>query len=373
MPHLISLRTRHPVCCILPPYILEHLERTGSQKQRDFARVTLDEDTVLRGVRRLTARRLKRLTTVLGLRAGIRAHGRRRLRAGGAAGHLERIIYTASNKGRLPGREVRAEGSPPSNDPAVDEAYDGLGKTYEFYHEVFERDSLDDAGMPLDASVHFQRGYANAMWNGLQMVFGDGDGDLFNRFTVAVDVIGHELTHGVIQNETDLVYRGQPGALNEHLADVFGSLVKQYPNQAASSADWLIGKGLFTKKVQGDAVRSLKAPGTAYDDPALGGKDPQPAHMRDYVRGPQDSFGVHINSGIPNHAFYLLATQLGGFAWEKAGLIWYEAMTSPNLRRRTNFRQFSRLTRQIAGDLFGVNSPEQNAVRSAWDGVGIVV
>src|SRR4029079_944922 len=131
------------------------------------------------------------------------------------------------------------------------------------------------------------------------------------------------LTHGVTQDEAQLVYSNQSGALNESLSDVFGSLIKQFSlNQTADQADWLIGAGLLTKQVNGVALRSMKAPGTAYNDPVLG-KDPQPAHMKDYVNTISDNGGVHINSGIPNHAFYLIATQIGGNAWEKAGQIWY--------------------------------------------------
>src|SRR5690242_1922321 len=164
------------------------------------------------------------------------------------------------------------------------------------------------------------------------MVFGDGDGDLFNRFTIALDVIAHELTHGVTGDEAHLVYLGQAGALNESISDVFGSLVKQYVSgEKAADADWLIGRGLFTAKVRGIALRSMKAPGTAFDDPLLG-KDEQPAHMRDFVHTSADHGGVHINSGIPNHAFYLLAVALGGYAWEKAGRIWYETVRDRRLK-----------------------------------------
>ncbi len=204
---------------------------------------------------------------------------------------------------------MRKEGAAASGDAAVDEAYDGLGATFDFYLEACQRNSIDDAGLPLDATVHFGKNYDNAFWNGSQMVFGDGDGKLFNRFTVALDVIGHELTHGVTEHEAALVYQGQPGALNESMSDVFGSLVKQYAlKQDAAAADWLIGAGLLAKGVKGVALRSMKAPGTAYDDRVLG-KDPQPAHMKDFVRTTDDNGGVHINSGIPNHAFYLAATR----------------------------------------------------------------
>jgi Zn-dependent metalloprotease len=298
-------------------------------------------------------------------------------RAGGktTTGGVQRSVYTANNSGRLPGELLRAEGGKATGDKAIDEAYDGLGKTYDLYSQVYERDSLDGLGLPLDASVHYKKDYDNAFWNGNQMIFGAGDGDLFNRFTISVDVIGHELTHGVTQYESNLRYIAQPGALNESLSDVFGSLVKQYPNETADKADWLIGEGLFTNKVKPTgtaALRSMKDPGSAYDDPVLG-KDPQPGHMSDYVRGPADNFGVHTNSGIPNHAFYLAATKIGGFAWEKAGLIWYQAMTSPSLRSRARFLHFAALTVEIAGDLYGANSAEENAVWEAWSEVGLNV
>jgi len=203
------------------------------------------------------------------------------------------------------------------------------------------------------------------------MVFGDGDGDLFNRFTISVDVIGHELTHGVTEDEAHLFYFYQAGALNESISDVFGSLVKQFGlKQTADQADWLIGAGLFTPNVSGVALRSMKAPGTAYDDRRLG-KDPQPADMRHFVRTLSDNGGVHTNSGIPNHAFYLVATKIGGFAWEKAGRIWYETLRDSHLRPAAGFVQFARLTVATAGRLYGQGSVEQKAVRDGWNEVGV--
>lgn len=204
-------------------------------------------------------------------------------------------------------------------------------------------------------------------------MFGDGDGDLFNRFTIALDVIGHELTHGVTENEAKLAYLYQPGALNESISDVFGSLVKQYAlGQTADQADWLIGKGLLTANVQGQALRSMAAPGTAYDDPRLG-KDPQPAHMRDFVETTGDNGGVHINSGIPNHAFYLVATKIGGKAWEKSGRIWYETLRDPRLRPNASFQAFARLTVANATRLYGHSSDEPKKVQEAWNEVGVSV
>ena len=140
-------------------------------------------------------------------------------------------------------------------------------------------------------------------------------------------MIGHELAHGVTQYSAGLVYRNQAGALNESMSDVFGALVEQYVRQqSAAEASWLIGEGLFTDQVQGTALRSMKAPGTAYDDDVLG-KDPQPDSMDGYVHTSADNGGVHINSGIPNRAFCLVATTLGGNAWDAPGRIWYETLT----------------------------------------------
>src|SRR5262249_6826367 len=148
----------------------------------------------------------------------------------------------------------------------------------------------------------------------------------FNRFTISVDIMGHELTHGVTAYTAGLIYQGQSGALNESISDVFGSMVKQFAlSQTVATADWLIGAGIFTPKVNGVALRSMKEPGTAYNDPVLG-KDPQPADMAHYVNTSSDNGGVHINSGIPNRAFYLTAVALGGNSWDRAGRIWYATL-----------------------------------------------
>jgi Zn-dependent metalloprotease len=295
-----------------------------------------------------------------------------------ATQNKERHVYDAKQGSNLPGTLVRKEGDPPVEDVTVNEAYDGAGATYDMYSEVYDRNSIDNNGMRLDSTVHYQKGYDNAFWDGQQMVYGDGDEDLpanerlFNRFTASLDVIGHELTHGVTQFEANLVYANQPGALNESMSDVFGSLVKQrVRGQIATDADWIIGEGLFTLNVNGVGIRSMKAPGTAYNDPVLG-KDPQPAHMKDYVNTFEDNGGVHINSGIPNHAFYIASVEIGGFAWEKAGQIWYKTLTD-KLGTNSKFQDAANLTYQTAGEIFGANSLEQMAVQKGWSEVGITV
>jgi Zn-dependent metalloprotease len=345
---------RNSLHCILPPHILHALlHQEEDRRLRDAALRTM-----------IISIRMQERRSILG-----------RMAVGTPAGQKRRTIYNGHGGSDLPGTLVRGEGDPNASDTAVNDAYDGLGATYDLYYDIFKRNSIDDRGMRLDATVHFERDYDNAFWNGEQMVFGDGDGVIFLNFTKAIDVIGHELTHGVTQYTANLSYHNQPGALNESISDVFGSLVKQYHNnEDVESADWLIGKGIMGPGINGTALRSMKEPGSAYDDPKLGGKDPQPAKMDGYVRLPDnfegDSGGVHINSGIPNHAFYLLAKQLGGYAWERPGHIWYSALKQ--LWPSAQFSDCANVTFEVAGTLFGAGSVEQQAVREAWTEVGII-
>lgn len=345
--------------CFIPPHILKNIATKGTESQKVLAIETLKISAQMRGRRQALADFSAATFRV-------------------AAGGKDRIVYDAKNGSSLPGTIVRREGEPASADVAVNEAYDGSGVTYDLYNDVYKRNSIDANGMRLDSTVHYRTGYDNAFWDGEQMVYGDGDEDLpvderlFNRFTIALDVIGHELTHGVTQFEAKLNYFQQPGALNESMSDVFGSLVKQYQlAQTSAEADWIIGAGLLTANVNGVGIRSMKAPGTAYDDPVLG-KDPQPAHMKDYVNTISDNGGVHINSGIPNHAFYTTALELGGHAWEKAGQIWFVTLKD-KLTASSNFQDCANLTYQVAGELYGAGGLEQQAVQKGWAQVGLTV
>jgi hypothetical protein len=348
-------------CQIVPPYVLRALAASDDPEVAAWAARSLLHDAELRARRR-------------GL-PGLAPTPSTPTPPGPAPGGPNaphRVVSDARGTEDLPGTLVRDEGDPATGDPAADEAYDGLGHTWQLFSAAFGRNSLDGRGMPMLATVHFGHAYDNAFWDGTQMVFGDGDGRYFQRFTLSLDVIGHELTHGVTELTAGLTYRGQSGALNESVSDVFGSLVRQHAlGHSAAEADWLIGADLFTDAVQGDALRSLKAPGTAYDDPAIG-KDPQPAHMRDYVQTTDDNGGVHINSGIPNHAFYLAATALGGSAWEAAGRIWYAALTGPGISADCDFATFAGLTVAAAEAEFGGGSREVTAVESAWGAVGVL-
>jgi hypothetical protein len=347
-------------CTIVPPYLLEAMA-DGDGDVAQIARRTLQVDATHRQHR-------SGRPTATPEPGGAEAP---KPQADDGSGP-QRVISDAGGTETLPGTKVRGEGDPATGDEAADEAYDGLGATWQLYATAYGRDSLDDKGLPLLATVHYGQNYDNAFWDGTQMVFGDGDGQVFNRFTLAVDVIGHELTHGVTELTAGLTYQGQPGALNESVSDVFGSLVRQQVlGQSADQADWLIGAGLFTPQVKGVALRSMKAPGTAYDDPQLG-KDPQPATMAGYVETTDDNGGVHINSGIPNHAFYLAATAIGGNAWEKAGQVWYDTLTGSGIAADCDFATFAGLTVAAAEARYAAGSPEATAVRDAWVQVGVL-
>jgi hypothetical protein len=289
-----------------------------------------------------------------------------------AAPALQRVVYDANggrNLTRL--RVARQEGGAPIGDPSVDETYETMGTTHAFFWEAYSRDFQSYSGRPIKAAVHYGQQYDNIFWDGSQIVVGDGDGQLFNRFSIAPDVVAHELCHALVEKEAGLQFANQAGALNESICDVFGVLVKQYTlHQQVDQADWLLGKGLFLENIKAQALRSLAAPGTAYDDPVLG-KDRQVSHMDHYVHTIEDNGGVHINAGIPAHAFYRVAMALGGFAWDRAGRIWYEALGDKRLRPASGFSVFAGTTVTTAQRLYGEQSPEAEAVWEGWKEVGV--
>ncbi|MCX5127084.1 M4 family metallopeptidase [Streptomyces sp. NBC_00347] len=340
--------------CIIPPYLLRRLLESEQSEVRQAALDTMLTTARLRGQREV--------------RASF---------AGAAApGNGRRTVFDCEENSFLQAAVLaRSEDGPESVDESTNRAFDGLGLTRDFFKEVFQRDSIDGRGMRLDGFVHFGVKFNNAFWDGRQMVFGDGDGKVLGDLTGSLDVIAHELTHGVTEHTSGFEYHNQSGALNESVSDVFGSLVKQWSlKQAAEEADWLIGADVWTPGIDADALRSMKAPGHAYNNP-LFGKDPQPDRMSKFIHLPDtdegDNGGVHLNSGIPNKAFYLAAVGIGGFAWETAGPIWFEALRVSGAEAQ--FHEFAHTTFQKAGELFGVGSAEQSAVLEAWQEVEVSI
>jgi hypothetical protein len=328
-------------CSFVPPYLLERIAASSSDAA-EHCRLTLARDQELR------AGRATAPTT-----AGPTA-------AGGPAW----AVHDAHHGSTLPGTLARSAGGAASGDAAVDQAGDGTTDVLAMYAEVFSRSSYDDRGAQVVVSVHYEQNYDNAFWDGTQLVFGDGDGKVFGSFTEPVDVLGHEFTHAVTQFSADLTYQGQSGALNESVSDCFGMCLKQrLLGQTADQADWLVGEGIFLPGVNARALRDMAHPGTAYDDPTLG-KDPQVGDMADFVDTTDDNGGVHTNSGIPNRAFHLAATAIGGDTWEGAGQIWYAALTGGQVTADTVFAGFAAATVAAAGD-------HADAVRQAWATVGV--
>jgi Zn-dependent metalloprotease len=347
---------------IIPPYILLEAAQRGPSPMRQAAIETLAQSEALRA----------RRTTIAELIA-LAPDGAESVAALMPPAGPRTAVYDSdhgSERG-LPGRLARGDDRPPVGDAAVNQAYDGAERTHAFVAEVFGRDSIDSRGMEIRSSVHFGVDFENAFWNGSQMVYGDG-GRIFRSgaLTGCLDVIGHELAHGITQYSAGLEYRYESGALNESFSDVVGSLVKQWSlGQRAEDADWLIGAGIWGPSVKGVALRSMVKPGSAY----VG--DRQPDSMADYVRLPDDGSpgndhgGVHINSGIPNRAFVLCALGFGSNAWERAGRIWYRAWTTA-LRPKASFKDAARAT-VSAGQAEGGRAAAA-VVREAWRTVGVL-
>ncbi|MFT5089551.1 MAG: bacillolysin [Candidatus Latescibacterota bacterium] len=291
---------------------------------------------------------------------------------------LDRKTYTASNGTSLPGTLTRSEGAGAVGDTPLDNAHDFAGTVYNYYFTSHARDSYDNAGATITSTVNYDSNYNNAFWNGTQMVYGDGDGTTFAPLSQSLDVVAHELTHAVTNFESNLIYQNESGALNESISDIFGALI--------DATNWQIGEDIYTPGTPGDALRYL-------DTPAIAGQ--QPDHMDQFVTPNasgsaldqacasaqnQDNGCVHINSGIPNKAAYLMAAggvhggitvaALAG-ARTDMGKIWYLAQTT-YLTSSSDFLAAKQATEDAATALFGAGA-KVTTVTNAWKAVGVGV
>lgn len=307
---------RHPcVCTYVPPFVLERLARRATDEQREGIRASIYQSKASRDGRALQLVGLGGTPSVSARSAFVEGLG--------ATGSATRTVYDCQNQWSFQVSLARDEGGPSTGNSDVDEVYEFAGVVRDFFQKELNRSSIDNLGMNLILNVHYGTSYMNAFWDGTQMTFGDGDGSIFTSFARSLDVTAHELAHGITQHTAGLDYYSQPGALNEHFSDVFGSVITQYQlGQNAGEADWLIGNEIMGPTLFGEALRSMNAPGSAYDNPMIG-SDPQPSHMSDYYGGPADNQGVHINSGIPNRSFALVALDIGTL---DATRIWYQAL-----------------------------------------------
>ena len=356
--HHRTPRVLHPCrCTFVPPHVTDHLARREAMESTTpgSAQQTAYASAQLRATRDM--RRAEETALVQGLTPP-------------APGEADRVIYDDQNTWNFDVALVRGEGDPPVAAQNVNQAYDHAGATREFLDSVLNRNGADNAGMTINCNVNFGLDFNNAFWDGVRLTMGTGDGMVFTDFCASPDVVGHELGHGVVQFTSNLDYFSQSGALNESYADVIGTLVEQrLREQDFDSANWLIGDEIMAPALYGEALRSMAHPGTAYDNPVLG-KDPQPAHMSDYYSGPDDNQGVHINSGIPNRAFYLTASELGTDA---ATRVWYSGLQV--LWPTANFADAAAVLAAQARILARDGAAPREAaqiVRSAWRDVGVI-
>ncbi len=297
-------------CHFIPPDVLDNLARSGV----DPARLSISQSTAERAERSAA---VVAMPTLMGI---------------APPGEGPRKVYDSQNTWAKRVNLVRSEGDPATGDDSVDNGYEFAGNVGDYLKEVLNRNSYDGVGSDIIVNVHYGVNYMNAFWDGDELTLGEGDGVIFTDFAKSRDVVCHELGHGVVQTTANLNYFSQSGALNEHFADVIGTVVTQHVlGQSADEADWLIGDEIMGPDLFGEALRSMRAPGTAYNN-SLMGKDPQPDHMDDYYAGPADNQGVHINSGIPNKAFYLASREIGT---EMAMKVWYHGLQ--NLWPTANF------------------------------------
>ncbi|KAF9766233.1 hypothetical protein IL306_001386 [Fusarium sp. DS 682] len=374
------------MCHFVPEYVLQRI--AGSEavpdEARQAARDTLSTDGNFRGQREraptggravnipaasIPAAQAPIITALVGPAARDEPSGSATVDLA-----MRRAIYDGRHNSRLPGTLARSEGTRRIFDRQVNNAFDGVGITVKFFYTVFGRNAIDNNGGTPVVTVHHNPnpgtlGYNNAFWNGDQFVFGDGDGITFDYFADSLDVVAHELTHAITQYIAGIPYNGQAGGLNESISDIFAALIEQWHfTQTAADADWLTGQNLFPIAFKGAALRNIANPGTAYNDPILG-RDPQIDHFSRY----NDSLDVHITSGIANRAFYLIAIGFGGYAWLKAGRIWYETLRDPRIRefgQHITFRNWATVTVDQANQLFDASA--STIVRNAWVSVGVL-
>jgi Zn-dependent metalloprotease len=351
-----AMRIHKCNCHYIPPHVLNRLASTGQEDLRAKIRTTALE---------AKTRRSKRAAMEISMSTFVGAA------AAAAPKTADRRVFDCEHQWVLQVTEVRQEGDPATGDDDVDTVYEYLGDVRDYFQNDLNRNSYDNLGSEIIGNVNVGVDYMNAFWDGTQLAFGDGDGSIFSSFARSLDVIAHEFAHGVVQYTANLDYYSQSGALNESYSDVFGAVVTQrLLGQDAGTADWLCGNEIMGPTLFGEALRSLRSPGTAYDNTLMGG-DPQPAHMNDYYAGPGDSQGVHINSGIINRAFFLVAYSIGT---PKAARLWYHGLQ--NLWPTADFNDAADVlvdSARILVKIGDVPSGTTQTVRAAFKEVGLPV
>ncbi|HET7655811.1 MAG TPA: M4 family metallopeptidase, partial [Luteimonas sp.] len=258
------------------------------------------------------------------------------------------------------------------------DAHYGVAETFDYFKNVHGRNGIANDGKGALSRVHYGRRYANAFWSDgcFCMTFGDGSGGILPL--VAIDIAGHEMSHGVTSRSADLIYSGESGGLNEATSDIFGTMVEYYSNNGNDTPDYLIGEEIFANNDGSEAIRYMFKP-------SLDGASP------DCYSSSVGNLDVHYSSGIGNHAFYLMAegatvpagfnlsasqlvcngnTAAGGIGRDAASKVWYRALTV-YMTSGTDYADARAATLQAAADLYGSGSSQYNGVASAWSAVGV--
>ncbi len=340
---------RNPKHCFLPPYMLDKLKKSKDKDTADAATRSIEISKKIRLDRKYFSSRKPKVLEMFLEKAEDPAILRPNIE-----------VYDCNHTMDMPGIFMNKD----FGDADHINVKRNLEIAWKYYFDLFGRNSFNGKGAKVITSIHYAMQYNNAHWDGRQLVFGEGDGKIFKSFTLDIDLVAHEFSHGVSPVQVALDYAGESGALDESFSDVMGSLVKQrYMNSDVNNSSWLMGENVLMDPKY--AIRSLKEPGAAYTNHPIFGDDPQPKEFEPGIRV-QD---VHKFSGIPNHAFYVAAFNIGGNAWERAGQIWYGAyMELTNFK--TNFGMFREATIKKATDLFP-GGPEIQAVKDGWDAVKV--
>jgi Zn-dependent metalloprotease len=333
---------------IIPPVILENLEKNAKSVEAQLA-----------------ARRTIRMTE--------------EARAKRAAGEIietnkgeDRLITDAGNTENLPGKVVRKEDDPETDDIAVTNLYEDTGDIYAFLRQVAALNSYDGRGAKMRVAAHVGLGMDNSYWNGT--LHASGDGHFFRPFHKSPSISRHEWTHAVDGSHTNLVYDGPPGALAEgFLADLWACIMGLWKAQAyATETSFRVAPELFGPGtgINGWALRDAISLEKCYNDPVIG-EDMLRHHIREYYTGREDYHGVHINSGIPFRAGALAILEHGGYAWESIFPTLREVVINKRIGSRATFDDAAIAQRKAAVDLFGVGDPVVKAVVKGWRDVGI--
>ncbi len=339
-------------CCIVPNDVLVRLagDKDLTSELRKGAADSASISDALRRVRHESG----------ALTAASRAVGAHLLQL---AATPKVTVYDCRGTQTLPGAAVSSPGK--SADATAKRGFTETTSVAKFYKKVFGRNSIDDAGMTMMSSIHFGTRYNNAMWNGSQMIYGDGDGKLFVDFTKGNDVIGHELTHGVTQHTLQLGYSADAGGLNESLSDCFGSMFRQWEAaQTVDKADWLIGADIMGPTAKAKGYTCLRNMADPADRKALA---PQPTQYSQLTPG----MDPHYTSGPPNLAFCTACKTLGGKSWERIGQVWYRVMTTSGAQPTLTMPAFAARCRQVAQQMYPTQPAVSAAVDAGWKQVGL--